>query len=331
MRKLLYKLNIQLFGDGGGDGGAASSGVGSDSAEGIVGGEMEIPADIPEKARKIYAKAMQKRGKVDTSQSVAKPTAEVEADKTVETPTAKEETVPPQKLSFKDLLKSDEDYKKEYEAAVQKAIKDRFKTQDAELAKYKSLVEKNAKKYGIDTSAEGYTNEFEAAMMRDDSYYEEYAEKNDVSLETARKMVTTEDKLKHYEEAEKVRREQEENDRIMQELKTKAEAARVKYPNLDLDTEMQSPDFRRLLAAVNGDVETAYFVTHRQEIMQHTVAEAARQAQERTVNNVRANQARPNENGLSSQAKADVTPSWKGKGLDGIRAYAEEQRRLRGR
>lgn len=325
MRKLLYKLNIQLFGDGGGDGGAASSGTATDGAEGIVGGEIEIPADIPEKARKIYAKAMQKRGKVDTSQSVATPAAEAN------TPTVAEETVPPQKPSFKDLLKSDEDYKKEYEAAVQKAIKDRFKTQDAELAKYKSLVEKNAKKYGIDTSAEGYTNELEAAMERDDSYYEKYAEENDVSLETARKMVTTEEKLKHFEAAERDRQEQEENNRIMQELQSKAEAAKVKYPNLDLDTEMQSPEFRRLLAAVNGDVETAYFVTHRQEIMQHTVAEAARQAQERTVNNVRANQARPNENGLSSPAKADTIPSWKGKGLDGIRAYAEEQRRLRGR
>lgn len=324
MKKLRFWLDLQFFGEGGGDGGSASGDAGVSAGEGTVDTGAEIPSNIPERARKYYEKALQKRGKVDTSQSVAKPVSQ-EAE-----PTAKEETVAT-KLSFKDLLKSDEDYKKEHDAAVQKAIKERFKTQDAELAKYKTLVEKNAKKYGIDTSSEGYLSALEDAMNRDDSYYEAYAEKNDVSLETARKMVTAEEKIKQYENADRLRREQEENDRIMTELRTKAEAAKAIYPTLDLDAEMESPEFRRLLAAVNGDVETAYFVTHRKDIMRDTVSEATRKAQESTVNNIRANQARPNENGLSSQTQADTVPSWKGKGLDGIRAYAEEQRRLRGR
>lgn len=326
MIKLLYKLNIQLFGDGGGDGGAASSGVGSEGAEGIVGAEAEVPSDIPEKARKIYAKAMQKRGKVDTSQSVA--TSKAEATTPI---TAEEETAPHAKLSFKDLLKSDDDYKKEHDAAVQKAIKDRFKTQDAELAKYKAFAESNAKKYGIDTSSESYLDELTTAMSRDDSFYEDYAEKNDVSMEAARKMVAAEDRLKQFEAADRARREQEENERIMSDLRAKADAAKAIYPNLDLDTEMDNPAFRRLLAAVNGDVETAYFVTHRKEIMQDTASAVARQTKENTVNNILANKSRPAENGISSQTQVDTVPSWKGKGLEGIRAYAEEQRRLRGR
>ena len=156
MRKLLYKLNIQLFGDGGGDGGAASSGTATDGAEGIVGGEIEIPADIPEKARKIYAKAMQKRGKVDTSQSVATPTAEAN------TPTATEETVPPQKLSFKDLLKSDEDYKREQNDRAAEDI-ERMLERMAEKAACKQLENERAGVVGSEKLR--YTLEIQSTQL----------------------------------------------------------------------------------------------------------------------------------------------------------------------
>lgn len=322
MKKLRYWLNIQLFGEGGGDGGASSSGEAS-AGEGIGTGDNIMPENMPDRAKKIYQKVLQKRGKVDTSQSVAEPT---EA-----TPTEEETAPTPTKKTFKELLDSDEDYKKSHDDAVKKAVKDRFKTHDAELAKYKSLVELGAKKYGIDTTSESYLSDLETALTRDEAYYEQYAIDNDVSVETARKMVTAEDKIARWEEADRERKEAEESARMMDDLRKKEAAAKVKYPNLDLDTEMQSPEFRRLLAAVNGDVETAYFVTHRNEILTDTVSKATKQAQENTVNTIRANQGRPAENGLSSQTQADSVPSWKGKGLEGIRAYAEEQRRLRGR
>ena len=319
MKKLRYWLNIQLFGEGGGDGGASSSGEAS-ANEGIGTGDNIMPENMPDRAKKIYQKVLQKRGKVDASQSVAKPD---EA-----TPTEEETAPAPTKKTFKELLDSDEDYKKSHDDAVKKAVKDRFKTHDAELAKYKSLVELGAKKYGIDTTSESYLSDLETALTRDEAYYEQYAIDNDVSVETARKMVTAEDKIARWEEADRERKEAEESARMMDDLRKKEAAAKVKYPNLDLDTEMQSPEFRRLLANIGGDVETAYFVTHRNEIITDTVSKAIKQAQENTVNTIRANQGRPAENGLSSQTQADSVPSWKGKGLEGIRAYAEEQSRL---
>ena len=322
MKKLRYWLNIQLFGEGGGDGGASSSGEAS-AGEGIGTSDNVMPENMPDRAKKIYQKVLQKRGKVDNSQSVTIP---AEA-----TPTEEETAQTPTKKTFKELLDSDEDYKKSHDDAVKKAVKDRFKTHDAELAKYKSLVELGAKKYGIDTTSESYLSDLETALTRDEAYYEQYAIDNDVSVETARKMVTAEDKIARWEEADRERKEAEESARMMDDLRKKEAAAKVKYPNLDLDTEMQSPEFRRLLANIGGDVETAYFVTHRNEIITDTVSKAIKQAQENTVNTIRANQGRPAENGLSSQTQADSVPSWKGKGLEGIRAYAEEQRRLRGR
>ena len=287
MKKLRYWLNIQLFGEGGGDGGASSSGEAS-AGEGIGTSDNVMPENMPDRAKKIYQKVLQKRGKVDNSQSVTIP---AEA-----TPTEEETAQTPTKKTFKELLDSDEDYKKSHDDAVKKAVKDRFKTHDAELAKYKSLVELGAKKYGIDTTSESYLSDLETALTRDEAYYEQYAIDNDVSVETARKMVTAEDKIARWEEADRERKEAEESARMMDDLRKKEAAAKVKYPNLDLDTEMQSPEFRRLLAAVNGDVETAYFVTHRNELITDTVSKAIKQAQENTVNTIRANQGRPAEN-----------------------------------
>ena len=53
----ILKLNLQLFGEGGGDGGDGGSvGASVGEAVGEDTGEKRIPASIPEKARKYYHK-----------------------------------------------------------------------------------------------------------------------------------------------------------------------------------------------------------------------------------------------------------------------------------
>jgi hypothetical protein len=58
----LFKLNLQLFadgGDGGGDGGSASGTVG-EAVGSETSGDKQTPAFIPEKAKKYYQKAMER-------------------------------------------------------------------------------------------------------------------------------------------------------------------------------------------------------------------------------------------------------------------------------
>ena len=86
-----------------------------------------------------------------------------------------------------------------------------------------------------------------------------------------------------------------ETDRYLayRDLLVKAEAVRTRYPDFDLDRELENPQFARLL---NSGVEprTAYEVVHHEEL----TGRAARLAE---------NAARPQENGLGSGSLAAVT------------------------
>lgn len=102
-----------------------------------------------------------------------------------------------------------------------------------------------------------------------------------------------EDYLKALSEA--LSAQTRETDRYLayRDLLVKAEAVRTRYPDFDLDRELEDPRFARLL---NSGVEprTAYEVVHHEEL----TGRAARLAE---------NAARPQENGLGSGSLAAVT------------------------
>ena len=138
---MLKYLNLQLFGEGGGEGTSSAEGPGT-SESAVVnndGAGEEIPAFIPEKAKDIYRKAMQK----------SKPKAEVKEEPTP--PTQESSHVP-----FEDLIKSDE-YKEEHKAYMDKTIQSRLKkykdieARDSKMSEVLSVV---AQKYGLDPSSD---------------------------------------------------------------------------------------------------------------------------------------------------------------------------------
>ena len=102
-----------------------------------------------------------------------------------------------------------------------------------------------------------------------------------------------EDYLKALSEA--LSAQARETDRYLayRDLLARAEAVKTRYPDFDLDRELENPQFARLL---NGGVEprTAYEVVHHEEL----TGRAARLAE---------NAARPQENGLGSGSLAAVT------------------------
>ena len=326
MKKLRFKLDLQFFAEGGGDGAAAGVDTGAISAEGNVTGSVELPANIPEKARKIYEKALKRTGKVDTP-----PKSEVKEEIAESTPTEEKETTPA-KPTFKDLLK-DEEYSKEYDKRVNKAVNDRYKQNNEKISRYEALLEKNARKYGIDTSSPTYLQDLEEAMNKDDSFYEKYAEEHDVSIATAKRMVGTEEQLSRMKQAEENRKRAAEDMKTIAALRKSGETTKAMYPNFDLDAEMANPAFMRICAASGGDTTAAYIAVHHKDIMSQSVQKAARQAQESTVNSIKANQARPQENGLSSQTTTHNQPNFKDGTWDKAKldAYAAEMRKRRGR
>lgn len=308
LRKLW--LNLQLFGEGG-DGGDGGSASGTGEALGGESGEDKVLASIPEKAKKYYKKAEEK---TPAKPSQSQPTTEAQAT---------------EKLSYADLIKS-EDYRDEHKAYMEKTIGERLK-------KYKGLEDSHSKamatleivanKYGVNPNDENFLEVLGQKIEADDSYYENYAMEHDVSTEEARKIVTMERKVAQIEAEKQEQAKREQMQQHVMLLRRNAEQTKARFPQFDLDTEMQNEKFRRLCAVNNGDTTAAYMACHWNEIIPATVQMASQQVQMQTAQAVASNKARPVENGLSSSAPSVVEQNFKGMTLDQIRAYANEQRK----
>ena len=315
MLKKLW-LNLQLFGEGGdgGDGGSADS-VGETAVD---NSGDNIPAFIPERAKKNYQKALEK------TKSLNAP------DKTQ--PTNESQTTEA-KPSYADLIKSD-DYKEDHKAYMDKTIGDRLKKYkgiEESLGKHKELLDIVASKYGVNPDDENYLQVLQQKIDEDDSYYENYAMEHDMSTEEARRIVSMERKVAKAEALEAEQKKQEQMRQHIMLLRQNAEKTKAQFPEFDLDAEMQDEKFRRLCAVNNGDTTSAYMACHWGEILPATVQRASQRIQAQTAQAVASNKARPIENGLSSSAPSVVQQDFSKMNLQQLRQYAEEQRRKTGR
>lgn len=81
--------------------------------------------------------------------------------------------------------------------------------------------------------------------------------------------------------------------------------ARELYPSLELRRELQNPRFRELLRA-GAQVDEAYLVVHRDEILPAAMRYSAQAAREKLANRIAANDVRPPETAMSAQSSAVV-------------------------
>ena len=314
-------LNLRLFGEGGGDGGdggSASASVGEALGK-DNSGEKDIPAFIPERARKNYQKAMEKhKGS----------TTEANANANDNSPTTNDKGTT-EKLSSQDMIKSDE-YKEELKAYMDKTIGDRlkkYKGMEETLGKHKAMLDTVAMKYGVNPEDENFLESIAEKIEADDSYYENYAMEHDISAEEARRIVTMERKAAQFDAEKEAQAKQEQMRQHIMTLRQNAEKTKSQFPDFDLDVAMQNEQFRRLCAATNGDTTAAYMACNWGNILPATVRMASKKIQEQTAQAVASNTARPIENGLSSQAPSVVSNDFRNMNLQELRKYADEQRR----
>ena len=318
LKRLL--LDLQLFADGGGDGGdggSASASVGETLGKDNSGEKEEIPAFIPEKAKKYYQKAMEKQ-KGSTTE------ANSQTNDTVQTTNEQTTT---DEVSYDDFIKS---HKEEHEAYIKKTMGERLKKYkgiEENLGKHKAILDTVAQKYGVSPDDENFLETLSQKVDEDDSYYENYAMEHDISAQEARRIVTMERKARQFDAQEQERQKQEQMRQHIMVLRQNAEKTKMQFPDFDLDTEMQDERFRRLCAANNGDTTAAFMACHYNEILTNTVQRASKKIQEQTAQAIASNKARPIENGLSSQAPSVVQHDFRNMNLQQIRNYADEQRR----
>ena len=205
------------------------------------------------------------------------------------------------------------EYKDEYKNVFEKQFSKRLKESNKTIADHEAfrgqvtpLLERLAIKYGVDpTNVEAIM----AAAENDDSYFEEYALQHGVDVPTAKQLIkaeriTAENERRQADELAQAEFQQKYNGWLQQ-----AAAVQQKYPAFDFEYESTNEDtgeqFRRLLNS-GVDVETAYTVMHRNEIMGGAVQFGYQSAKQEMADARTARSSRPAENGTSSQQASAI-------------------------
>lgn len=204
---------------------------------------------------------------------------------------------------FEALIKGK--YKDQYNSRVSNTVRERVKNSSEIVSKYEALaptLQMLGKKYGVDASDIKALNK---AIEEDDSYYEDEALEKGVTVEQLKewKKIERENSELKAQMAEQERRDNA--NKLVATWMSQAESVKAVYPSFNLEAEIANPKFAELLKN-NIDVRTAYEVVHKDEILPAAMQFAAKQAEVKLANNIRANANRPTENGLASQSGVEV-------------------------
>ena len=328
MSKRFYWLQFFADGASGGDGGeGAAAGSGESTADaGRSLEELGVPNELAERHRKRMEK---RKGKPLQNAQPGQETAQKPAQAAQE---KKEEATTADSSANNGAANGDE-----WDAFFSKqANKDRLQQMMAErgrsateakaaataqLDKLGPALKLLAEKYGVKPGEDGSfdLDAINKAVTEDDSYFENKALEMGVSVDVARKLEQADELERQQQEA----RQKAQRDAMLREhfdrVRQQGQALKEKYPDFDLDKELQNPEFVRRTAPGQLSVEDAYYSLHYDEIMQRQAEVIARRANRAAAQNIAAGGMRPKENGSASTAAVSATPN--------VRVMSKEERR----
>lgn len=281
---IIPMLSLQIFAEG-----AAGTGAGAGDGGTAQGQGVTAAAALPQtKGEKNNPLAGVKYG----IQEEAAPAAEVQQTAT-----------PDRNAEFEKLIKGE--YKDLYDARMQDTIQKRLKGTKETVDKYNALtptLELLGKKYGVDASdIEALTK----AIEDDDSYYEQEAMENGMTVQQLKDFKRMQRENAELRSQMQEQKRQENANKLYASWMNQAEEAKKVYPGFDMKSEMNNPEFVKLLRS-NVDVRTAYEVLHKDEIIPAAMQFTAKTVEQKLTNKIIANGARPSENGMNSQGAAVV-------------------------
>lgn len=206
---------------------------------------------------------------------------------------------PDRSAAFEALIKGE--YKDLYDARVKDTVQRRLRGTREQVERLQSLTPMLTvlgQRYGVDP---GDVEALSRAVDADESYLIREAEKKGISPDTLRETWRLEREATNLRRQMDDYKAEQETRRIYGEWQQQGEQCKMLYPNFDLETELQNEDFCRLLRN-RVNVQTAYEVIHKDEIIPAAMQVAAQQAAEKVTAAVRANAARPAENGSKGSA-----------------------------
>ena len=298
------KMNLQLFAEGGGDGGAA--GDGAEAAPAVQAQELRPAQERLAKRSRPgrAAKAALGEEKPETQQGQPeqepKPTDPAEKRK-----------------AFGQLMQGE--YAAEFEEALQRASE--MAVQNVlDNPAVKGLMDALGEAYGIDVQSAdnlaALTEAVKNGKVKNDEYYETLAAERGISVKTAREMDRMESELQRAnaekQRAEQVRQAAEHQQRAAAvRAQWEAEAARlkVKYPAFELDKVLNNPSVADMIRRGIG-LEAAYRAAYFDQLMEASTARTAQQVEQGVTARIQQRAQRPAENGAhpggAAEMKVDV-------------------------
>ena len=295
----LFKVDLQMFNDGGASGGAEGTAVASTENAPKVENK---PSGSNRRSRSgEFDNVVFGKQEGTASDESANPVAEGQltgASKTDVSTTSN--ILEARRKAYNDFIAQNKDLDSE---RFQQVFDRRFKEVkgiEDELASHKPILDKLMTRYGVkDVKA------LNKALTDDTEYWERVAEERGMTVEQFHAMQKLEQENK---ELHAIRERERGRAQFQHQIDTwYREASEVKkiYPSFDFQRETQNPEFLKLLKNGNS-VEHAYKVLHFDELTQNAAMVAARTADAQAQARIKQKASRPSENGTSSQSAVIV-------------------------
>lgn len=297
-KKTKFKVNLQLFNDGGTAGaeGSVASTENAPKTENIPNGSSRR-SKTGEFDNVVFGK--QEGTTSDEATSLDTEGELTGASKTDVSTTSN--TLEERKKAFNDLINGE--YKDLYQENFQRVFDRRFKEvkgMETDLAAQKPILDKLMARYGVSDVAE-----LDKALTEDTEYWERVAEEKGMTVEQYHAMQRLE---QENSELRAIRQRQIGQQQFQQQIDDwykQADKVKEIYPSFDFKTEAQNPEFLSLLK--NGNtVEHAYKVLHFDELTQNAARVAAQTADAQAQARIKQKASRPSENGTSSKSAVIV-------------------------
>lgn len=329
-------VNLQLFAEGCGDGGAAAAAASAADAAPAV----QEPALRPAEERLARRSGVLKRSsreegspsqsaqsaasspeggalgseeKSELDEEAAENQNEVEGKDGEEKGKAK--SPEERRKAFGELLRGE--YADLTEELMQNAVTEAARRLEASPA-MKGLMQALQEKYGTDANdLVALTEAVRNGAVKDDAYYEKLAMEKGVSTRTARELDKLESQNKHLTEQQQMI-QQMERQRAQQariaELQAgwdrEAEQLKAQYPDFNMAEVLANPEVEKMMRS-GVSMTNAYRSAYFDHILKQQQAATARQVEQGVVNRMQQRNARPGENGTrpggAVQTKIDVS------------------------
>ena len=329
-------VNLQLFAEGCGDGGAAAAAASAADAAPAV----QEPALRPAEERLARRSGVLKRSSREegspsqSAQSAAsspeggalgsdekseldEEAAENQNEAEGKDGEGKGKTKSPEerRKAFGELLRGE--YADLTEELMQNAVTEATRRLEASPA-MKGLMQALQEKYGTDANdLMALTEAVRTGAVKDDAYYEKLAMEKGVSTKTARELDKLESQNRHLTEQQQMI-QQMERQRAQQariaELQAgwdrEAEQLKAQYPDFNMAEVLANPEVEKMMRS-GVSMTNAYRSAYFDHILKQQQAATAQQVEQGVVNRMQQRNARPGENGTrpggAVQTKIDVS------------------------